>query len=108
MPPPDAWESRAESVMAGGDYALIKSVEGFEDFALFGRKQIAELGVASGDMVFAITEGGETSFVIGTAWQGVEVGPESILCITILMMFCGPTLSAAGRLSTIRALRKST
>jgi N-acetylmuramic acid 6-phosphate etherase len=73
-PPPDAWESRAESVMAGGDYALIKSVEGFEDFAPFGRKQIADLGVARGDMVFAITEGGETSFVIGTAWQGLEKG----------------------------------
>ena len=47
-PPPDAWEGRAVSVMAGGDYALIKSVEGFEDFAPFGRKQIADLGVSSG------------------------------------------------------------
>ncbi len=73
-PPPDAWEGRARSVMAGGDYALIKSVEGFEDFAPFGRRQIADLGVAKGDMVFAITEGGETSFVIGTAWQGLEAG----------------------------------
>jgi N-acetylmuramic acid 6-phosphate etherase len=73
-PPPDAWENRALSVMAGGDYALIKSVEGFEDFAPFGRKQIADLGVSKGDMVFAITEGGETSFVIGTAWQGLEAG----------------------------------
>jgi N-acetylmuramic acid 6-phosphate etherase len=73
-PDPDAWEGRAESVMAGGDYALIKAVEGFEDFAPFGRKQIADLGVAKGDMVFAITEGGETSFVIGTAWQGLEAG----------------------------------
>ena len=60
--------------MAGGDYALIKSVEGFEDFAPFGRKQIADLGVSAGDVVFAITEGGETSFVIGTAWQGLEAG----------------------------------
>lgn len=74
VPSPDAWEGRAESVMAGGDYALIKSVEGFEDFAPFGRKQIADLGVAAGDMVFAITEGGETSFVIGTAWQALEAG----------------------------------
>jgi N-acetylmuramic acid 6-phosphate etherase len=74
VPSPDAWEDRAESVMAGGDYALIKSVEGFEDFAPFGRKQIADLGVGRGDMVFAITEGGETSFVIGTAWQGLEAG----------------------------------
>ena len=73
-PPPDAWEGRAQSVMAGGDYALIKSVEGFEDFAPFGRRQIADLGVTKGDMVFAITEGGETSFVIGTAWQGLEAG----------------------------------
>ena len=74
LPSPDAWEDRTRSVMAGGDYALIKSVEGFEDFAPFGRKQIGDLGVRAGDMVFAITEGGETSFVIGTAWQGVERG----------------------------------
>jgi N-acetylmuramic acid 6-phosphate etherase len=73
-PAPDDWEDRTRSVMAGGDYALIKSVEGFEDFAPFGRKQIADLGVSKGDMVFAVTEGGETSFVIGTAWEGLEKG----------------------------------
>ena len=73
-PPPDAWEDRTFSVMAGGDFALIKSVEGFEDFAPFGRRQIADLGVSDGDMVFAITEGGETSFVIGTAWEALEKG----------------------------------
>jgi N-acetylmuramic acid 6-phosphate etherase len=73
-PPPDEWERRAQSVMAGGDYALIKSVEGFEDFAPFGRQQLGDLGVSRGDVVFAITEGGETSFVIGTAWRGLEAG----------------------------------
>jgi len=83
------FEDRTFSVMAGGDFALIKSVEGFEDFAAFGKKQIGDLGVSSKDVVFAITEGGETSFVIGTAWKGVEVGakvyfvynnPDDILC----------------------------
>ncbi|MFN8092774.1 MAG: hypothetical protein U0599_11225 [Vicinamibacteria bacterium] len=74
VPDPDAWEGRAFSVMAGGDYALIKSVEGFEDFQPFGRKQIGDLGVRAGDMTFAITEGGETSFVIGTAWEALERG----------------------------------
>ncbi len=83
------WEDRAFSVMAGGDFALIKAVEGFEDFTAFGKKQIGDLGVAAGDAVFAITEGGETSFVIGTAWKGVEAGakvyfvynnPDEILC----------------------------
>lgn len=82
-------EDRAFPVMAGGDFALIKAVEGFEDFTAFGKKQIGDLGVSSKDVVFAITEGGETSFVIGTAWQGVEVGakvyfvynnPDDVLC----------------------------
>ncbi|MEY2428041.1 MAG: hypothetical protein QOJ40_926 [Verrucomicrobiota bacterium] len=88
-PSAEDFENRAFSVMAGGDFALIKAVEGFEDFTAFGKKQIADLGVSSRDVVFAITEGGETSFVIGTAWQGVEVGakvyfvynnPDDILC----------------------------
>ena len=82
-------ESRTFSVMAGGDYALIKSVEGFEDFTAFGEKQISDLGISAKDVVFAITEGGETSFVIGTAWAGVKAGakvyfvynnPDDILC----------------------------
>lgn len=72
------WEDRTFSVMAGGDFALIKSVEGFEDFTQFGRRQIADLGVCEKDMVFAITEGGETSFVIGTAWQGLDAGAKVV------------------------------
>ncbi len=62
------------SVMAGGDFALIKSVEGYEDFPDFGRYQLRERGVENGDVVVAITEGGETPFVIGTAWEGLDVG----------------------------------
>ena len=86
------YEARTFSVMAGGDYALIKSVEGFEDFTAFGKKQINELDVSAKDIVFAITEGGETSFVIGTAWAGLPAGakvyfvynnPDAILCETV-------------------------
>lgn len=72
------YEDRTFSVMAGGDFALIKAVEGFEDFTQFGRRQIADLGVGPGDMAFAITEGGETSFVIGTAWQALEAGADTV------------------------------
>ena len=77
------------SVMAGGDFALIKSVEGFEDFPDFGRHQLREAGVRAGDVVVAITEGGETPFVIGTAWEGIDAGahvffvynnPTDLLC----------------------------
>ena len=70
----DEWEDRTFSIMAGGDFALIKSVEGFEDYTQFGRRQIRDRGVRAGDVVFAITEGGETSFVIGTAWEGLDAG----------------------------------
>src|SRR5260370_23173561 len=73
----EEFEDRAFAVMAGGDYALIKAVEGFEDFTAFGKKQIGDLGVSARDVVFAITEGGETSFVIGTAWKGVGVGAKA-------------------------------
>jgi len=69
-------EDRVFSVMAGGDHALIRSVEGFEDHPRFGRYQLQQAGVAEGDVVVAITEGGETPFVIGTAWQGLEPGAE--------------------------------
>ncbi|MCX6343658.1 MAG: hypothetical protein NT018_01125 [Armatimonadetes bacterium] len=70
------WENRTVSIMAGGDFALIKSVEGFEDITAFGRRQIAEQGVCEGDIVFAITEGGETSWVIGTACEALEHGAK--------------------------------
>ena len=64
------------SVMAGGDFALIKSVEGYEDFPDFGRYQLRERGAGPGDVVVAITEGGETPFVIGTAWEGLDAGAK--------------------------------
>lgn len=74
--PPPGIENMVISIMAGGDFTLIKSVEGFEDFPKFGRYQLKEAGVQKGDVVVAITEGGETSFVIGTAWQGLDTGAE--------------------------------
>jgi N-acetylmuramic acid 6-phosphate etherase len=65
---------RAYSIMTGGDRALIRSVENFEDFQEFGRRQVRDLGLARGDLLVAITEGGETSSVIGTAWEAFERG----------------------------------
>lgn len=57
---------RAASIMTGGDFALIKSVESFEDSIAGGKRQAAELGIGRGDTFVAITEGGETSSVLGT------------------------------------------
>jgi N-acetylmuramic acid 6-phosphate etherase len=70
-------ESAIIGVMAGGDHALICSVEGFEDSTDLGRHQLAQADVAAGDVVVAVTEGGETSFVIGTAWKGLAAGART-------------------------------
>jgi len=52
--------------MTGGDRALISSLEGFEDLQLIGKLQYIDRGIEKGDLVFCVTEGGETSSVIGT------------------------------------------
>ncbi len=65
------------SIMTGGDYALIRSVENFEDYMSFGRQQVKEAGLGDGDVLVAISEGGETSSVIGTIWEAHERGART-------------------------------
>jgi len=64
------------SIMTGGDFALIRSLENFEDFQSFGRQQVKEAKIKKGDVFVAITEGGETPSVIGTVWQAFESGAK--------------------------------
>ena len=42
-------QDRVLSIMTGGDYALVKSVESFEDYEVFGRRQAADMGLGPGD-----------------------------------------------------------
>jgi N-acetylmuramic acid 6-phosphate etherase len=67
----------ASSVVAGGDYAVIRSVEGFEDHDALGALQVRDVGISSRDRVFALTEGGETPFVIGAAREARARGAET-------------------------------
>lgn len=62
-----ALDDRVIAFMAGGDYALVRSIESFEDHPEYGERQLLELGFRAGDLLLAVTEGGETPFVIGTA-----------------------------------------
>lgn len=74
-----ALADRSASIMTGGDFALIRSVEFFEDFAEGGRRQAAALNVGEGDTFVAITEGGETSSVLGTLKYAAEHGARCFL-----------------------------
>lgn len=59
-------EERIVGEMTGGDRALVSSLEGFEDLQLLGALQLRDHGIERGDVVICVTEGGETSSVIGT------------------------------------------
>lgn len=101
------------SIMTGGDFALVKSVEFFEDYQIFGRRQVQELEMNENDMLVAITEGGETSSVLGTVFEALDRNcqvflmfnnPADLLCehlersrkairdprVCVLDLSCGP------------------
>ena len=78
-------ESRIISFMAGGDVALIHSVEKFEDFPEFGERQLMELGFKEGDLLISTTEGGETPFVIGATEAASRVSSNKPF-----FLYCNP------------------
>lgn len=78
-----SFKDRICSFMAGGDVALIKSIENFEDLIVFGVKQLFELGFTQNDLLISCTEGGETPFVIGateTAYRFSVNKPFFLYC----------------------------
>lgn len=68
---------RLTGEMTGGDWALISSLEGFEDLQLIGRLQLQDHRIKKGDLVICVTEGGETSSVIGTILAALEQWKDS-------------------------------
>jgi len=86
----------AASIMTGGDFALVKSVEAFEDYSNFGRRQAADLEIGPADMLVAITEGGETSSVLGTVAEAAERGAK------VYLLFNNPAELLRARLERSR------
>lgn len=86
----DDLSDRVFSFMSGGDVALIRSIENFEDFPQFGARQLAEAGFKDGDLLIGTTEGGETPFVIGAVEKASQISkrkpfflycnPDNLLC----------------------------
>jgi len=72
---------RVFSIMTAGDYALIKSVEFFEDYAEGGARQTDALGVGPGDVIIALNGGGECSTILGSLMRGVERGAKGFMNI---------------------------
>ncbi len=93
-----AWADQVVSIMTGGDYALIRSVEGFEDYLTFGRQQVREAGLSAADVLVAISEGGETSSVIGTIHEALDRGARAFF------VFNNPATVLAAHIERSRAV----
>ena len=72
---------RVGTIMTGGDYAVIRAVESFEDSADLGREQAREWKLSSRDLLVGVTATGETTSILGTAVQALEDGAEVFMLI---------------------------
>ncbi|CUE72869.1 Hypothetical protein, putative [Bodo saltans] len=70
------YQDKVIGFMAGGDAAFIRSIEAFEDKVEYGHKQLHAVNFEDGDLLLAITEGGETPFVIAACEEAVRVSPS--------------------------------
>ncbi len=84
-------DDRVISFIAGGDYALVRSIENFEDHPEYGAQQLRDLGFVNGDLLVATTEGGETPFVIGATLEAA-----SISSVSPWFLFCNPRETLTG------------
>jgi N-acetylmuramic acid 6-phosphate etherase len=73
------------SLMAGGDVALVHSLEGFEDFPEYGARHLKQMGFRDGDLLIATTEGGETPYVIGATWEATKLSK-----VKPYFLYCNP------------------
>ena len=89
---------RVLSLMTGGDYAVIRAVENFEDFESFSRRQAAELGVGKGDLLIGVTATAETTSILGTAYYAAEEGAK------VYMLVCTNPKNILGKMERVDRL----
>ncbi len=86
---------RVMTLMTGGDYALIRSVESFEDYEVLSRKQTDELNVTKGDLLIGVTATGETTSIVGSAIRANELGAK------VYMVVCSDISKMQGKVKRI-------
>lgn len=65
---------RMVGLIAGGDQAFLKAVEGAEDSREMGREDLVKNGLESRDLVIGIAASGRTPYVLGALAYAKEVG----------------------------------
>ena len=79
LPPTFSWPyERAIPVMAGGDAALVRAIEGAEDDKEAAREALARLGLSREDVVLSLAASGRTPFAIAALEFAREVGALAV------------------------------
>jgi N-acetylmuramic acid 6-phosphate etherase len=79
LPPTFDWPmERLLFLMAGGDGALLRSVEGAEDDAAVGSARIAAADVGSSDVVIGVAASGTTPFTVAALERATSAGALTI------------------------------
>ena len=77
------------SMITGGDRAIVRSVENYEDYMSFGRQQVIDANVGKGDLVIGLAECGLSASINGSVLEADDRGcttyyvyynPKEILC----------------------------
>lgn len=71
-----------QGIIAGGNTAIFKAVEGAEDDGELGRKDLIERGLNKSDVVCGIAASGRTPYVLGAMKYAKEAG-AAVLCIVM-------------------------
>lgn len=78
------------ALIAGGPTALTRAVEGAEDDADAGRRDLLAAGLAAGDAVVGISASGRAPYVLGALAAARQLGAATIgLCCTVNSAFVG-------------------
>ena len=95
---PAGLENAVYAIMTGGDFALVKSVEFFEDYCEVGARQVADADFTANDMLVGITATGETASIVGSAIEAAKRGAR------VFMLICVPKELPPSRLERCRIL----
>ncbi len=64
------------TIMTGGDYAVIRAVEFFEDYETLSARQVDEWEMGAGDLLIGVTATAETTSILATAYRASTRGAD--------------------------------
>jgi N-acetylmuramic acid 6-phosphate etherase len=86
------------SFTTGGDRALVRSVENFEDYMTFGRQQVIDAEIGKGDLLVGLAECGLSASINGSVLEADERG------CTTYYLYCNPKEILCKHLDRVRVV----